>query len=65
MVVGAYLLIFNFFWLVRAEWRHFITLRQSHFLRRAVGKEGIGSAQAQFSLLVERLPSKYQALRRA
>lgn len=60
IVVGAYLLIFNFFWLIRAEWRHFITLRQKHFLRRALGKDGISAAQAQFSLMVERLPTKYQ-----
>ncbi|CAK9118745.1 unnamed protein product [Durusdinium trenchii] len=60
VVVAAYLLVFNFFWLIRAEWRHFVSLRQSHFLRRAVGKNGTSSAQAQFSLLVERLPDKYQ-----
>lgn len=28
-----------------AEWRHFITLRQKHFLRRALGKDGISAAQ--------------------
>lgn len=60
IVVGAYLLIFNFFWLIRAEWRHFIKLRQTHFLRRALGKNGLASAQAQFSLMVEKLPYKYQ-----
>ena len=29
-----------------AEWRHFIKLRQTHFLRRALGKNGLASAQA-------------------
>lgn len=31
-----------------AEWRHFITLRQKHFLRRALGKDGISAAQVPF-----------------
>ena len=29
-----------------AEWRHFLKLRQEHFLRRAKGVEGLTSAQA-------------------
>eukprot|EP00913_Durusdinium_trenchii_P013781 g12940.t1 len=52
VVVAAYLLVFNFFWLIRAEWRHFVSLRQSHFLRRAVGKNGTSSAQAKRDTLL-------------
>eukprot|EP00439_Symbiodinium_sp_Y106_P059974 s233_g8.t2 len=60
VVAGAYFLVFFFIWLVRAEWRHFLKLRQEHFLRRAKGVEGLTSAQAQYSLLVQRLPKKQQ-----
>ncbi|CAE7036136.1 pde-4 [Symbiodinium natans] len=60
VVAAAYFLVFFFIWLVRAEWRHFLKLRQDHFLRRAKGLEGLTSAQAQYSLLVQRLPRKYQ-----
>eukprot|EP00931_Biecheleriopsis_adriatica_P006377 TRINITY_DN107790_c0_g1_i1.p1 TRINITY_DN107790_c0_g1~~TRINITY_DN107790_c0_g1_i1.p1 ORF type:complete len:801 (+),score=85.76 TRINITY_DN107790_c0_g1_i1:59-2461(+) len=60
VVVAAYLMTAVFIWLVRAEWRHFVTLRHEHFARCAQGDLGIHKAQAQHSLMIERIPPRWR-----
>mmetsp|Transcript_92991 Transcript_92991/g.277576 ORF Transcript_92991/g.277576 Transcript_92991/m.277576 type:complete len:773 (-) Transcript_92991:115-2433(-) len=56
ITVAAYLQAAAFFFLMHEEWGHFVRIRHRHFARVARGECGPSAAQAQYSLMVERVP---------
>mmetsp|Transcript_13202 Transcript_13202/g.41664 ORF Transcript_13202/g.41664 Transcript_13202/m.41664 type:complete len:765 (-) Transcript_13202:9-2303(-) len=66
-IVAAYVQVAVFFFLMHEEWGHFVKIRHRHFAKVARGECGPSAAQAQYSLMVERVPKESQnpeALRR-
>jgi len=61
LVTAAYYFTAVFVWLIRAEWRYFVMMRQRHFARRAAGDFGAGPAQAACSLLLENVPPHFDS----
>uniref|UniRef100_A0A7S4Q4I3 CSC1/OSCA1-like 7TM region domain-containing protein n=1 Tax=Alexandrium monilatum TaxID=311494 RepID=A0A7S4Q4I3_9DINO len=60
VVASSYLLTIAFFLLMVLEWKHYLRMRRNHFMDRAEGRLGVEAAQAQFSLMVERVPPDFQ-----
>eukprot|EP00929_Paragymnodinium_shiwhaense_P067687 TRINITY_DN34034_c0_g1_i2.p1 TRINITY_DN34034_c0_g1~~TRINITY_DN34034_c0_g1_i2.p1 ORF type:complete len:777 (-),score=171.94 TRINITY_DN34034_c0_g1_i2:289-2619(-) len=56
VVAASYLMIIVFFLLMRRQWKWYIGAKREHFLNRAEGKLGHSCAQAQYSLMLERIP---------
>lgn len=59
-VLAAYLISGFVLFLLCLEWKHFIGMQRDHLKRRAQGKEGPAAAQAQYSVLVEKVPHHAQ-----
>eukprot|EP00928_Gymnodinium_smaydae_P027330 TRINITY_DN21174_c0_g5_i1.p1 TRINITY_DN21174_c0_g5~~TRINITY_DN21174_c0_g5_i1.p1 ORF type:complete len:866 (-),score=193.71 TRINITY_DN21174_c0_g5_i1:389-2866(-) len=58
VVLAAYLKTAAFLALMRSEWNHFVAMRRGYFAKRARGQLGASAAQAQHSVLVERVPAQ-------
>lgn len=56
-MVSVLVLTVYFLYLMRLEWLHMISMKREHFMRRAAGEFGPAAAQAQWSLILERVPS--------
>lgn len=61
IVASTYVLTICFCLAMLLEWRNYVTMRRDHFLARARGDLGLEAAQAQFSLMVERVPPVHQS----
>lgn len=61
VTAAAYIQVAVFFFLMHEEWGHFVKIRHRNFAKIGKGECGPSAAQAQFSLMVERVPKEAQS----